>query len=81
MKDRKEVKKAMGQFDIKKLKSEQRKVINRVLDGKDTMLIAATSFGKSLVAQIPAVINKENLTIIIEPLTALAQGDKGPECP
>lgn len=71
MKIRKTVKAAMEQLRVEKLRPNQLKPINRILDGKDTLLIAATSFGKSLVAQIPAVINHDKLTIIIEPLTAL----------
>lgn len=74
MKPRKEIKFAMELLRVKKLRPKQLNFINRILDGKDTLLIAATSFGKSIVAQIAAVIlaltNK--LTIIIEPLTALS---------
>ena len=72
MKIRKEVKSAMKQLQIEKLRPNQLKPINRVLDGKDTLLIAATSFGKSLVSHIPAIINHDKLTIVIEPLTALS---------
>lgn len=72
MKIRKEVKAALEQLHIEKLRPNQLKPINRILDGKDTLLIAATSFGKSLVAQIPAIINHDKLTVIIEPLTALS---------
>ena len=71
MKIKKKVKLAMEQLHIAKLRPNQLKPINRVLDGKDTLLIAATSFGKSLVAQIPAVVVRDKLAIIIEPLTAL----------
>jgi len=71
MKIRGEIKLAMEQLQIKKLRPNQLKPINHVLDGKDTLLIAATSFGKSLVAQLPAIINHKKLTIIIQPLTAL----------
>ena len=71
MKIRKTVKSAMEQLHVEKLRPNQLKPINRVLDGKDTLLIAATSFGKSLVAHIPAIIHPDKLTIIIEPLTAL----------
>ena len=74
MKPRKGIKFAMEQLHIEKLRPKQLKPINRILDGKDTLLIAATSFGKSIIAQIAAIIlaltNK--LTIIIEPLTALS---------
>lgn len=72
MKIRKEVKDAMNQLQVEKLRPNQLKPINRILDGKDTLLIAATSFGKSLIAQIPAIVHKNKLTIIVEPLTALS---------
>ena len=74
MKIRKKVKSAMEQLHIEKLRPNQLKPINRILDGKDTLLIAATSFGKSIVAQIAAIILslEHKLTIIIEPLTALS---------
>ena len=72
VKIRKEVKSAMEQLHVEKLRPNQLKPINRILDGKDTLLIAATSFGKSLIAQIPAIILKDKLTVIIEPLTALS---------
>lgn len=72
MKIRKEVKSAMRLLHVEKLRPNQLKPINRILDGKDTLLIAATSFGKSLVAQIPAVTDHDKLAIMIEPLTALS---------
>lgn len=74
MKIRKKVKSAMEQLHIEKLRPNQLKPINRILDGKDTLLIAATSFGKSIAAQIAAIILslEHKLTIIIEPLTALS---------
>lgn len=74
MKIRKEAKSAMKLLQIEKLRPNQLKPINRILDGKDTLLIAATSFGKSIVAQIVAIILalSNKLTIIIEPLTALS---------
>ncbi|KAJ5907772.1 hypothetical protein N7495_000454 [Penicillium taxi] len=48
----------------------QREVITAVLDGHDVFLQAATSFGKSLCFQLPAVIGS-GLTIVICPLLAL----------
>ena len=71
MKLRPEVKDAMRALGITKLRKHQAKVINRILDHKDTMLIAATSSGKSLCGIIPAVIRHDKLTLIIEPLTVL----------
>lgn len=71
MKIRKPIKEAMELLDIEKLRPHQLQPINAILDGKDTMVIAPTSFGKSLIYMIPAVIWKDALTIVIEPLLAL----------
>ena len=70
MKLRKSVKAAMNILCIENLRQNQQKPINAILDGKDTMVIAPTSFGKSLIYQIPAVIS-DGLTVVIEPLLAL----------
>lgn len=70
MKLRPSVKKAMEQLHIEKLKRNQLKPINAILDGHDTLVIAPTSYGKSLLYQIPAVI-QEDMTIVLEPLLAL----------
>lgn len=61
----------MGQLQIKKLRRNQIKPINSILNGQDTMVVAPTSYGKSLLYQIPAVINAKKLTVVIEPLLAL----------
>ena len=71
MKLRKDVKNAMAQLNIEKLKPKQRTAIYSVLDGQDTIVIAPTSYGKSVIAQTPAIIHQDKLTLIIEPLTAL----------
>lgn len=71
MKIKKSVKEAMKLLQIKKLRRNQVKPINSVLDGNDTLVIAPTSYGKSLLYQIPAVINSGKLTVVIEPLLAL----------
>lgn len=71
MKLKPSVKGAMKQLNIDKLKRNQIKPINSILDGQDTMVIAPTSYGKSLLYQIPAIIQKKKLTVVIEPLLAL----------
>lgn len=71
MKIKKSVKEAMKHLHIDKLKRNQIKPINSILDGHDTLVIAPTSYGKSLIYQIPAVIQEKELTVVIEPLLAL----------
>lgn len=71
MKLRPTVKEAMMQLRIDKLKRNQIKPINSILDQRDTLVIAPTSYGKSLLYQIPAVIDRDSLTIVVEPLLAL----------
>ena len=71
MKIRPEIKKALKKLGYTALRKGQGKIINRILDHKDTLLIAKTSFGKTLTAVIPAIIHRDRLTIIIEPLTVL----------
>ncbi|KAA8619485.1 RecQ Superfamily II DNA helicase [Pyrenophora tritici-repentis] len=48
----------------------QREVVMATLDGEDVFLQAATSFGKSLCYQLPAVVDF-GITIVISPLLAL----------
>lgn len=71
MKIRPNIKQAMETLKIEKLRKNQLKPINAILDGHDTMVIAPTSFGKSLIYLIPAIIHQNKLTVVIEPLLAL----------
>lgn len=71
MKIKRTVKEAMKLLQIKQLRRNQIRPINSILDKHDTMVIAPTSYGKSLIYQIPAVIQKKKLTVVIEPLLAL----------
>ena len=71
MKLRKSVKKAMEILHIDKLRRNQLKPINAILDEKDTMVIAPTSFGKSIIYLLPALAQEDGITVVIEPLIAL----------
>lgn len=71
MKIRYEVEDTLQVFQIKTLRKEQIKPINSILDGNDTFIVAPTSSGKSLDYQLPAVMYKDQLTIVIEPTIAL----------
>ena len=57
-------------FGYKEFRLEQEKVINRVLERKDSLVIMPTGGGKSLCYQIPAIVS-EGLTIVVSPLIAL----------
>jgi ATP-dependent DNA helicase RecQ len=57
-------------FGIDRLRDGQQRVIDSVLDGKDTLAIMPTGSGKSLCYQIPAkMIN--GTTIVVSPLISL----------
>lgn len=71
MKIRYNVQRALQRFQIETLRKEQIKPINSILDGKDTFVVAPTSSGKSLIYQLPGVMNEDQLTIVIEPTMAL----------
>lgn len=75
MKRNKAIKTCAEQVGISKLKKEQRACIASVLEGKDVVLIAPTSFGKSITYQIPALMfhdeNPKNWTLILEPTISL----------
>ncbi|MCC2956035.1 ATP-dependent DNA helicase [Massilia sp. IC2-477] len=57
-------------FGIEQLREGQQKVIDSVLDGKDTLAIMPTGGGKSLCYQIPAKM-LEGITIVVSPLISL----------
>jgi len=57
-------------FGIAKLRDGQQRVIDSVLDGKDTLAIMPTGGGKSLCYQIPAKM-LEGITVVISPLISL----------
>jgi ATP-dependent DNA helicase RecQ len=57
-------------FGIERLRDGQQRVIDSVLDGRDTLAIMPTGSGKSLCYQIPARI-LEGMTIVVSPLISL----------
>ncbi|KAJ1338063.1 bloom syndrome protein [Microdochium nivale] len=58
------------QFKKTSFRPNQREIICAALDGKDVFVQAATSFGKSLCFQLPAVVDP-GITIVISPLLSL----------
>lgn len=57
-------------FGFEKFKGNQEKIINSILDGKDTFVIMPTGGGKSLCYQLPAILSP-GTAIIVSPLIAL----------
>ncbi|PGH07867.1 hypothetical protein GX51_01577 [Blastomyces parvus] len=57
-------------FGKKTFRPLQREVIEAAIDGHDVFLQAATSFGKSLCFQLPAIVG-HGVTIVVSPLLAL----------
>ena len=58
-------------FGIRELYSYQRRTIEAILDGADTFSIFPTGGGKSLCYQLPALVLRPKLTIVVSPLIAL----------
>jgi len=61
---------ALARFKIKELKQEQQSAIQAVLDGKDTLAVMPTGYGKSLIAQLPGTMCY-GVTLVLSPLIAL----------
>lgn len=59
-------------FGYDKLKEEQERIIDSILEGKDTIGILPTGFGKSITFQLPALMFA-GITIVVTPLIALMQ--------
>lgn len=68
---KREIKQAANISGIDKLRKSQVKPINDILEGRDTMVVARPSAGKSAIYQIPALVHGEERTIVIEPLLSL----------
>lgn len=58
-------------FDIPSFRLCQEGVVNAAIDGRDIVCVMPTGGGKSLTYQLPAVIGKKGLTVVISPLLAL----------
>lgn len=61
-------------FGLETFRGQQETVIRSVLDRRDTFAIMPTGAGKSLCFQLPAVLSKDKVTLVITPLLALMLG-------
>lgn len=74
MKIKDSVKQAMGILDLETLRKHQIQPIDRILDGRDTMLVCPTGSGKSAIFQIPALVmahKQQAWTLVVEPTISL----------
>ena len=63
-------KQLLPKLGVATLKKEQKQIITAVLNGKDTLCILPTGFGKSLCYVLPHMITKRNV-VIVSPLVSL----------
>jgi ATP-dependent DNA helicase RecQ len=61
-----------GAYGIEQLRDGQRRVIDSVLAGRDTLAVMPTGSGKSLCYQIPAAL-LDGVTVVVSPLISLMQ--------
>lgn len=59
-------------FKYDKLKDKQEQIIKNILEGKDTIGILATGYGKSICYQLPFLITKKTV-IVVSPLLSLME--------
>ncbi|EMJ98308.1 RecQ family ATP-dependent DNA helicase [Leptospira alstonii] len=58
-------------WGMSRFRTGQKEAIESVLNGKDTLVILPTGGGKSLIYQLPAILDESSLTLVISPLIAL----------
>lgn len=70
--DSDDVKKGLEKLGIKNLRPQQEAPLEAILDGKDVIVLMPTSGGKSLLYQLPVVMDSgQRITLVISPLKAL----------
>ncbi|TGK35344.1 RecQ family ATP-dependent DNA helicase [Leptospira gomenensis] len=58
-------------WGLSRFRRGQKEAIDSVLAGKDTLVVLPTGGGKSLIYQLPSVLEQSSLTLVISPLIAL----------
>ncbi|MGE3073184.1 MAG: RecQ family ATP-dependent DNA helicase [Dehalococcoidia bacterium] len=58
-------------FGYAEFRPGQSEVIGAVLSGRDTLAVMPTGGGKSVCYQVPALLRKDGLTLVVSPLLAL----------
>ena len=58
-------------FGYGEFRPGQAEVIAAVLEGRDTLAVMPTGGGKSICYQVPALLQREGITLVVSPLLAL----------
>ena len=69
--DAKDVLKSVFGFDEFRL--AQADVVNALLAGENVLAVMPTGAGKSMCFQIPAILNTQEVTLVVSPLVALME--------
>ena len=64
---------AMHQLGVTRLRTEQSKVLSCILQNRDVLVRLCTGGGKSLLFQLPALLDEGQLTLVFSPLLALQE--------
>ena len=65
------LKPALELLGIQQLRTHQLKPVQSLTNGDDTVVIAGTAAGKSVIYQLPALLHENKLTLVIEPTLSL----------
>ncbi|HMV32439.1 MAG TPA: DEAD/DEAH box helicase, partial [Gemmatimonadales bacterium] len=65
-----------GHYGFQDFRPLQRRVVQSVLAGRDTLAVLPTGGGKSICFQVPALV-LGGLTVVVSPLVALMQDQVG----
>ena len=60
-------------FRIQTFRDQQQQIIQATLSGQDTFVIMRTGGGKSLTYQLPAILERTKVTLVVSPLLSLIQ--------
>ena len=63
-------------FPGKKIKQLQYDIVKSVMNGNDTIAILPTGYGKSMCYQLPFLMDKNKVVIVISPLISLMEDQK-----
>lgn len=65
------LKPALELLGVQQLRAHQLKPIQSLMNDDDTVVVAGTGSGKSLIYQLPALLHENKLTLVIEPTLSL----------